>query len=49
MPGNRAAFNLALRQYRQANPWLADNLSGTDRFNRTATVKEVNSEDVVRE
>ncbi|MGB7086074.1 MAG: glucosylglycerol hydrolase, partial [Phormidesmis sp.] len=34
MPGNRAAFNLALREYRQANPWLADNLSGTDRFNR---------------
>ena len=34
MPGNRAAFNLALRQYRQANPWLAENLSGTDRFNR---------------
>ena len=32
--GNFAAFNLALRQYRQANPWLAQNLSGTDRFNR---------------
>ncbi len=32
--GNRVAFNLSLRQYRQANPWLADNLSGTDRFNR---------------
>lgn len=34
MPGNRAAYNLALRQYRQANPWLANNLAGTDRFNR---------------
>ena len=34
MPGNRAAFNLKLRKYRQANPWLAENLSGTDRFNR---------------
>ncbi len=34
MPGNRAAFNLAMREYRQANPWLADNISGTDRFNR---------------
>ncbi|MEL7353364.1 MAG: glucosylglycerol hydrolase [Cyanobacteria bacterium J06560_5] len=32
--GNRAAFNLALRNYRQANPWLAQNLSPTDRFNR---------------
>ncbi|MGD1896803.1 MAG: glucosylglycerol hydrolase, partial [Phormidesmis sp.] len=32
--GNRAAFNLALRRYRQANPWLAQNLSGSDRFNR---------------
>ncbi|NJM97691.1 MAG: hypothetical protein HC800_11510 [Phormidesmis sp. RL_2_1] len=34
MPGGRVAFNLALRQYRQANPWLAQNLSGSDRFNR---------------
>ena len=34
LSGNRAAFNLALRQYRQANPWLTNNLSGTDRFNR---------------
>ncbi len=33
MPGNRVAFNLALRHYRHANPWLAENLSGTDRFN----------------
>ncbi len=32
--GDRAAFNLAMRRYRQANPWLMDNLSGTDRFNR---------------
>ncbi len=34
LSGNRAAFNLAMRQYRQANPWLAENISGTDRFNR---------------
>jgi len=34
LSGNRAAFNLAMRQYRRANPWLAENISGTDRFNR---------------
>ncbi|MGC1524757.1 MAG: glucosylglycerol hydrolase [Phormidesmis sp.] len=34
LSGNRAAFNLAMRQYRRANPWLAGNISGTDRFNR---------------
>jgi hypothetical protein len=33
----RAAFNLALRQFRQANPWLHDNLTGLDRFNRIST------------
>lgn len=27
-------FNLALRQYRRAHPWLRENLSGSDRFNR---------------
>ncbi|NJN30893.1 MAG: hypothetical protein HC824_11070 [Synechococcales cyanobacterium RM1_1_8] len=32
--GDRAAFNLSLRQYRRQNPWLMSNLSGTDRFNR---------------
>ena len=31
---DRAAFNLSLRQYRRQNPWLMDNLDGTDRFNR---------------
>lgn len=30
----RAQFNLSLRRFRHANPWLRDNLSGTDRFNR---------------
>ncbi len=32
--GDRAAFNLSLRQYRRQNPWLMKNLDGTDRFNR---------------
>jgi len=32
--GDRAAFNLSLRQYRRQNPWLMGNLDGTDRFNR---------------
>ncbi|NET31962.1 MAG: alpha-amylase [Cyanothece sp. SIO1E1] len=27
-------FNLTLRQYRHANPWLRKNLTGRDRFNR---------------
>ncbi|WP_317135053.1 glucosylglycerol hydrolase [Leptolyngbya sp. BL0902] len=31
---NHAAFSLALRQFRQARPWLRHNLSGSDRFNR---------------
>ncbi|MGF1490018.1 MAG: glucosylglycerol hydrolase [Prochloraceae cyanobacterium] len=34
---DRAAFNLALRQFRKANPWLQGNLDGLDRFNRIAT------------
>ena len=34
MTGNRANFNLMLRNYRRQNPWLAENISGTDRFNR---------------
>jgi hypothetical protein len=29
-----AAFNLALRYYRQQHPWLQDNILGCDRFNR---------------
>ncbi|MEL6938290.1 MAG: glucosylglycerol hydrolase [Cyanobacteria bacterium J06598_1] len=34
MAGNRADFNLKLRRYRQQHPWLTQNISGTDRFNR---------------
>ncbi|MFH7244391.1 MAG: glucosylglycerol hydrolase [Spirulina sp.] len=30
----RAVFALALRQFRQERPWLRQNLSGSDRFNR---------------
>ncbi len=30
----RSRFNRTLRDYRRANPWLGENLSGTDRFNR---------------
>ena len=30
----RTRFNLRLRQYRQANPWLQNNLMEGDRFNR---------------
>jgi hypothetical protein len=33
----QVAFNLALRQFRQANPWLHGNLTGLDRFNRIST------------
>ena len=32
--GDRAAFNLSLRQYRRQHPWLMENLTGPDRFNR---------------
>lgn len=31
--GDRAAYNLRLREYRRQNPWLMKNLGGTDRFN----------------
>lgn len=30
----QTAFNLALREFRRANPWLQHNLTETDRFNR---------------
>ncbi|ASC70511.1 uncharacterized protein XM38_014500 [Halomicronema hongdechloris C2206] len=30
---DKLAYNLALRRFRHANPWLRQNLSGTDRFN----------------
>jgi hypothetical protein len=33
----QVAFNLALRRFRQANPWLQQNLSNLDRFNRINT------------
>jgi len=33
----RVAFNLSLRRFRRANPWLRDNLSNLDRFNRIST------------
>lgn len=33
----QVAFHLALRRFRQANPWLRNNLSSTDRFNRIVT------------
>ena len=29
-----AEFNLQLRYYRQRNPWLQENITGNDRFNR---------------
>ncbi|MEO0352433.1 MAG: glucosylglycerol hydrolase [Cyanobacteria bacterium P01_A01_bin.15] len=29
-----ATFHLALRQYRRSRPWLQDNMTGYDRFNR---------------
>lgn len=32
--GTRAAFGWQLRQFRAANPWLRENLGGSDRFNR---------------
>jgi len=34
---DQVAFNLALRRFRHANPWLRENLSGLDRFNRVST------------
>jgi hypothetical protein len=33
----QVAFNLALRRFRRAHPWLRDNLSNLDRFNRIST------------
>jgi hypothetical protein len=33
----QVAFNLALRRFRLANPWLQQNLSNLDRFNRINT------------
>jgi hypothetical protein len=33
----QVAFNLALRRFRRANPWLQQNLSNLDRFNRINT------------
>lgn len=33
----QVAFNLSLRRFRQAHPWLRENLSGADRFNRVST------------
>ena len=33
----QVAFNLALRRFRRANPWLHQNLSNLDRFNRINT------------
>ncbi|MEM6521736.1 MAG: glucosylglycerol hydrolase, partial [Cyanobacteria bacterium P01_C01_bin.70] len=34
---DQVAYNLALRRFRLANPWLRDNLSNLDRFNRIQT------------
>ncbi|PSN18484.1 alpha-amylase [filamentous cyanobacterium CCP5] len=34
LDADQVQFNLALRRFRHANPWLRDNLSGSDRFNR---------------
>ncbi|MGF1495844.1 MAG: glucosylglycerol hydrolase [Elainellaceae cyanobacterium] len=31
---DQVAFNLAIRRFRHANPWLRENLAATDRFNR---------------
>ncbi len=32
----QAEYNIALRHFRHAHPWLHENLSGTDRFNRVS-------------
>lgn len=37
LDAEQVAFNLALRRFRQARPWLLENLTGTDRFNRIST------------
>jgi len=34
LDSDKIAYNLALRRFRQAHPWLRQNLSGADRFNR---------------
>lgn len=34
---DQVAFNLALRRFRRANPWLHENLAALDRFNRITT------------
>ena len=35
------AFNLALRRFRHAHPWLRENLSGLDRFNRISDEEQM--------
>jgi hypothetical protein len=37
LDADQVAFNLALRRFRRANPWLHENLSALDRFNRINT------------
>lgn len=37
LQGDRVAFNLALRRFRRSHPWLRQNLSPLDRFNRIHT------------
>lgn len=37
---DQVAFNLALRRFRRANPWLHENLAALDRFNRINTEEQ---------
>ncbi|MGD1859067.1 MAG: glucosylglycerol hydrolase [Leptolyngbyaceae cyanobacterium] len=37
---DQVAYNLALRRFRLANPWLRDNLSNLDRFNHIQTPEQ---------
>lgn len=37
---DQVSFNLALRRFRQAHPWLRENLAGADRFNRVSTADQ---------
>jgi hypothetical protein len=37
LDADQVAFNLALRRFRRAHPWLRENLSNLDRFNRIST------------
>jgi hypothetical protein len=37
LDADQVAFNLALRCFRRAHPWLQENLSNLDRFNRIST------------